>query len=755
MGKRFLAVVGLLLLICPAAAGAAPSQVRISVFNFGTVNLEASGLGATVTNMLIGRLSEERSLTVLDRKELEAFLSMNDLQQDDKIDNVVDIGSRLGLNVIVVGSVEKKGSMIVVTCKAIQIDQKKPLLSARAGAIGDAALAGEIGKLSQQIKTAILEQSRRAVSAESGSPPAPVQIRKRPGNRSIQLTWEDPPGGSSVGYEVFRATTEQGPFSRIAEVVKPEYLDDTVDKDTGYYYKIRAMNDRGRQSGYSEVIEAKTAVTPNPPVILKAEGRVKAIALLWSPGPGSEDPLPLKGYRLYRSRTEQGPYQEILSIQSQGVAGEGPASIDRLQRVPCLDKGLEDGAEYHYRVTAYNEKELESGFSRSVKGVTTPAVGTVSAEGNLIREIRLAWTPLASPFIRGYTVYRSTAEKEKFARVKRIEAWGESPGRKIEYADRDGLGDQTRYYYKITASEEGDIETASSPVVSAVTRGKPPRPEELNAVGGLVKRVALKWKAATADDVEGYKLYGSRDKDGQYGFLKTLPGRETDRYTDESRGFDRLEDGAAYHYRLTTYNRVDVESEATPTVSAVTKPRPARPSGFRGVSGKAKGAPLSWAPNQEKDIATYHLFRAVGAEGGEFERCARVTGSEYLDQGLKDHTIYRYRLRVEDRDGLESDFSEIVSVQTKARPPRPDGAGGQARDGKAIIRWGASTVPDIDYYTVYEKKLFGLEKIATVREATFSEAAPQKGQTKTYVITVTDKDGLESDPGAELPVTGL
>ena len=45
-----------LFLICPSVAFTAPSQVRISVFNFGTVNLEASGLGATVTNQLINLL---------------------------------------------------------------------------------------------------------------------------------------------------------------------------------------------------------------------------------------------------------------------------------------------------------------------------------------------------------------------------------------------------------------------------------------------------------------------------------------------------------------------------------------------------------------------------------------------------------------------------------------------------------------------------------------------------------------------------
>ncbi|MDA8126851.1 MAG: hypothetical protein M0009_16905 [Deltaproteobacteria bacterium] len=755
MRKRSIAVAVFLLFLLAGQALAAQSQVRISVFNFGTVNLDASGLGATVTNMLIGQLTEDKSLALLDRKELEAFLSMNDLQQNDNLDNVVHIGTRLGLNVIVVGTVEKKGPLIVIQCKAVTVDQKKTILNTRSAVLGDAALAAEVKKISQQIRAATTEQIGKEKSAEASVFPAPQQVRKRPGSRNIQLSWEAAPGSSTAGYEVFRATAAAGPFSRLAQANRPEYLDETVEKDTLYYYKIRAYNDRGLQSEFSAVVEAKTAVTPNPPVILKAEGHVQGIALLWSPGPGSEDPLPLKGYRLYRSRSEQGPYRELVNIEAQG-SGEAAATLDRLQRVPYLDKGLEDGQEYHYRVTAYNEKEMESGFSRSIRGMTTRSVAAVAAEGDLIREIRLSWPAVDSPFLRGYHIYRSKEEKENFVRVKRLEATGGGPDRKVEFADKEGLGDQIRYYYRVTAFEEGDSETSPSPVVSAVTRGKPAMPEELKVLGGLVKKVELTWKASTAADVEGYKLYWSKEKEAaQYVHLKTLPGRTTDRYRDDSRGFDKLEDGTAYHYRLVTYNRVDVESEATAPVSATTKPRPSPPAGLQGESAKAKSAPLRWTANSEKDILAYHLFRATGDQGGDFERIAKVSGTETVDRELKDDTVYRYRLQAEDKDGLTSAFSETVTIRTKARPVRTEGVEVQVREGKAVLSWKASPEPDIAQYTVYEKKFFGMEKIAAVGTTQFSEPAPAKGKTKTYLVTATDKDGLEGIPGPEITVTGL
>lgn len=751
MAKRFFAGVFFLLLIYPSAAWTASSQVRVSVFNFGTVNMEATGLGATVTNMLIGLLAEDPRLSMLDRKELETFLSMNDLQQNDRMDNVVSIGTRLGLNVVVVGSIEKKGAMILVQCKVIQIGQKKMIFNTRVAAVGESGLNGEMRKLGQQIRIAIAEQLSREKNAESGAFSGPVRVTKRSGNRSIHLLWEGPPGATVAGYEIFRAASETGPFSMLSQVLKTEYVDETIAKDTSYYYKIRAYNERGIQSEFSPVIVAKTAVTPNPPVILKTEGHVKAISIVWSPGPGSGDPLRLKGYRLYRAKSEQGSYREIASLQTTN-SGDAMAALDRTVRVTYMDKGLEDGEENHYRVTAFNENELESEFSGSVKGRTTPAVGAVDAEGGLIREIRLSWTPIDSSFVRGYYIYRSPAENENFVRIKRVDA-PSAANRKVEYADREGLADLTRYKYRITAVEEGETETTPSPLAYAVTRGKPPMPEGFQASGGQVKRVELTWRASTAEDVEGYKLYGAKGKEEEMVLLKTLPGRQADRFTDSSRGvYEKLEDGTTYRYRLTTYNRVAVESEATPAVTARTKPRPEKVSGLQGEGAKPKSVPLRWTPNPEKDISQYHLFRAV--EEGDFERIARPRETAYLDQGLKDNILYRYKLQAEDRDGLLSDDSEILSIRTKARPAKPEGVIGGIEEGRAVLNWKAATEPDLAHYTVYEKRLFGVEKITLVQEARFTEAAPPKGKTKTYLITTSDRDGLESDPGPEVTVTG-
>jgi len=91
---------------------------KIAVFNFNVLNLDARGYGATITNTLINFLQKTSSLDIFNRRELEAFLSLNDLQQNC-------IGNRLGLDMIVAGTVKKNGPVIEIFCKVCRHCQKE------------------------------------------------------------------------------------------------------------------------------------------------------------------------------------------------------------------------------------------------------------------------------------------------------------------------------------------------------------------------------------------------------------------------------------------------------------------------------------------------------------------------------------------------------------------------------------------------------------------------------------------------------
>jgi len=732
------------------AASAAP--VKMAIFNFQTVNMEASGQGTAVTNMLLTSLATDRNLNVLDRKDLEAFLTLNDLQQNDNMDNVVNIGARLGLNMIVVGSVEKKGAILLINCRVIAIEQKKIIFSKQTRSLGDAGFANEIKDLGSSIVSAVTT----AFSRDDGLSnfPGPANITVRPGNKQIQMSWESPANAAAVAYEIYRATNQSGPYAKVNQVAVPEYVDQNLEKNVLYYYKIRAYNEKGARSEFSEIFFAETVLTPNPPVILKAESHIRSTQITWTPNPmSSGDPLRLRGYKVYRSKNEQGPYKEVSNVVGKDlqIGVDTATTLDRIFKVAFTDTGLTDGEIAYYKVTAYNEKNLESEYSSPIRGLAVSPVTNIYAQGDLVREVRLSWAALDGPDIKGYNLYRSTMENDGFKKIAVIGQPTNSAEKKLQYKDTEGLVDSVRYYYRITAFEVPETETSPKITVSAITKGKPAAPQDLRAQSGLVKKIEISWAPSNTEDVEGYKLYAARQNDGQFLLIKKLEGRNNTKFVDDDRA--RLDDTTKYYYRLTCYNKVDVESSSV-EVSATTKSRPSRPQGLKGESMKLKEVPLSWGPNPENDIAAYHLLRQ-SSEGVEFKEVAKITAqTAYTDKDLQDGVSYNYKLQAEDKDGLTSEFSDPVAFRTKPRPQSPAGLSSDLRNGKVSLKWDRGREPDIAYYRVYEKKFFGNEKIADEKTITFSETSPPKGKTKTYVVTAVDADGLESNPSREISVTG-
>ncbi len=734
-----------LILIIDAGTVSA-AEYKLSVFNFVTRNLESSGLGTTVTNSLISTLKTEPSISLLDRKDLETFLSLNDLQQNDQLDNVVNIGTRLGLDFIIVGSVEKRGSAINVNCSMYQIERKKEVYNTRVRAMGEAALSPEIAKLGSAI-IAVLNKEGVAgadTGRDKSANSTPVNFQKIPGNKKITLRWQDSPGFKAAGFEVYRALNKNGPFAMIGQTDRAEYVDQDVENNTVYFYKVRAFDKLSRQGEFTEVLSASPDFAPNPPIIFKTEGRARSVLIVWVPSPSkSMDNSALAGYKVYRSKTEDGIYQEISRLAVRDLSGNGDGKIY------YRDKELTDGTTFFYRVVAFNEKNIESELCHPVKGATLPVIKAVGVQNDLIREVILKWAGVQSPFVAGYNIYRSLKKDGGFARIKKINAAEVTEN--FSYSDLDGLGDKTNYYYYVTLEDDLGIETGPSPVSMAVTRGIPPPPEKFAARGGLVKKIELTWMAAKQEEVLGYNIYWSPDKKEKYVLLKKISGRENNTYLDDSRGYNKLEDNKTYYYLLTAYNKVDAESIQA-EASATTKPRPQKPAGLKGISLQVKEVPLEWQANPEKDISVYYIYRS-GSAKDDFDYIAKAEKAAYIDKNLKDGFTYRYRIQAEDKDGLLSDYSEIISVKTKPRPSSPQSVAGRYEGGKAMLSWAANKESDIDHYIVYEKGFMSADKIAEVKTTSYDDVTIAKGKNKTYIITAVDKSGLESEKSEEITVS--
>ena len=141
------------------AYSASIPKVNVSVFHFTPLSIDATPYGITVTNTLINNSKMQASFTMLGRKDLEFFLSTNNLQQNDQIDNIIEIGTRLGLNFVIAGNVVKRGAMIVTDCKVINIAQRNIIFTNKFTSAGESNLISNVTKMSNSIIEAILRSS--------------------------------------------------------------------------------------------------------------------------------------------------------------------------------------------------------------------------------------------------------------------------------------------------------------------------------------------------------------------------------------------------------------------------------------------------------------------------------------------------------------------------------------------------------------------------------------------------------------------
>jgi len=126
-------------------------QINMAVFAFESANVEATPHSAEITSRLENRIETIHSIKILGRRDLEKFLVMNDLQQNNDVGNIIRIGTLLGLHYIISGRVEKRGVEIIAECHLVSIEEKKPLLSRVIQVSGDANLVQEVEKFAVSV----------------------------------------------------------------------------------------------------------------------------------------------------------------------------------------------------------------------------------------------------------------------------------------------------------------------------------------------------------------------------------------------------------------------------------------------------------------------------------------------------------------------------------------------------------------------------------------------------------------------------
>jgi fibronectin type 3 domain-containing protein len=383
--------------------------------------------------------------------------------------------------------------------------------------------------------------------------------------------------------------------------------------------------------------------------------------------------------------------------------------------------------------------------------ITAPS-GLRAVSGEL-RAVPLKWDPVFTSDVGGYVVERAEGVDGSFARIAAL------PGRfQTCYVDRgedlapkrgaqggrSDLGDGLRYYYRVRAFDSGGRIAAASTPVSAVTAPPPTAPEGLHAYSLQPRGVALTWRPVPDPSVEGYLIYRSPAKQGEYLVIARSEGRFNTTYVDRGLGALRV-----FYYRVAAVNAAGGIGKEASEVRAVTKPEPLPPIGLRVEKLGLGSNLLAWDPNVEKDVSGYRLLRIREGSSSEeivVELEPGATSAE--DRAIGAGERLSYAVVAFDRDGLESEPSDPIEVKSVDY-----GLSATSRDGAIHLHWSAEVQAGFATARVLRKGTFGDDEIARVPSEGHVDGDVKPGRRYRYQVILVREDGSEAPPSAVVEAT--
>ena len=173
---------------------------------------------------------------------------------------------------------------------------------------------------------------------------------------SITLKWDRVKTINYSGYAIYRSTSKNGKYKKIADVKKLStvtFTDKNLKAGTTYYYKVTPAYYEAGIYQYAYSGQPKTcAVTKTKAVTVKAKATAKdKIKISWTKAAGAS------GYYVYAATSKKGKFTRIATIKD-------PKTL------AYAYKGLKAGKTYYIKVVAYKSNGTKNFAGKASKAVS-------------------------------------------------------------------------------------------------------------------------------------------------------------------------------------------------------------------------------------------------------------------------------------------------------------------------------------------------------------------------------------------------
>lgn len=332
-------------------------------------------------------------------------------------------------------------------------------------------------------KTAASVISAGVMSSEAGATPAlektaTITATSKSYN-SIKLTWNKVAGAEQ--YYVYRSTSKNGTYKKIATVKKTTYTDKKLQTNKKFYYKVVAV--RGTQTGAASKVVQNKAVPAATSAITVTNSKYKQLTIQWKKVTGATK------YVLYRSTKPS----------------KGFKKLGTLKTTSYVDSKVKVGTLYYYKVVPYRNKV--KGIERVQEGVAvTTAVKNLKITNKSATANKITFSKTKGA--EGYNVYRSTKKDGEYQLI--------GTTTKTAYTDKKAETG-VKYYYKVCGVMNGYEGTFSEP--KSITT-KPAAVKNLKAEGSGAGKAKLTWDAQKG--ATSYQIYVSSEAKTGYRLSKEV-----------------------------------------------------------------------------------------------------------------------------------------------------------------------------------------------------------------------------------------
>jgi hypothetical protein len=522
--------------------------------------------------------------------------------------------------------------------------------------------------------------------------PVPDSLSVAVGDQTVHLRWGLPEGETADEYAVFRRRTdgEQKEQERLMDrVSSPEYADNGVRNGRTYAYRV-AAGVSGRFGVRTEEIEARpglfTIILGNDDEVTR-DRNVPVSFLVPSADAVrlSEDPdhftAPWQGATDNVSWTLS-PGDGVKTVYAQFRLSDGSESL------PVFDA-----------IRLDTRAEIES-FAFDGQRVRSPGdpihFRMVTGEPNGDAQVNVSGVFTSVPLFDDGTSGDRVAGDGTYERNLTIPA-------SAAVEDQDVFGS--------FVDQAGNVAAETSAPLLLTVRSYP---EPVDLLNPLVSEppddpaVTLRWSTSSEESFSAYRIFRSESApvDSTDRLVYSVERETTLEYEDQT-----VAEGRTYHYRVYVQDAFGRESGSNTVQAFIPNLRPPSSITLREPNSvSTTRIALDWGASGDLDFHAYRLYRNdTGAVTDDDPLVSEINDrstTTWDDAGLRENTLYHYRVYVVDEGGLTARSNEVEARTKNEAPPAVVLHEAAAIDtSSATLSWVQSPVHDFAFYRLYRDEI--------------------------------------------------